>query len=199
VDLDTGRRLWSTAPAPTGDRAIAGGGRFLVGEQGGGAFAMRLLDGDGAVVVEWPSHGRALVDTEGVVRVVELGNQQPSRCRIRLLHPDGTMTDGPVLPGYYTVGPVLAADGRVAFFRDGRLQATVSNQTVTSHHALPGRDGTGGMLLLDGGLLAFTIYDDRPAVTGSGVLSFARSDLPGPATGPWTGAEGNLRANPVTS
>jgi hypothetical protein len=199
LDLHTGRLLWSTKPAPTGDCAIAGGGRFLVGEQGYDAFAMRLLDGDGAVVAEWPSHGRALVGGDGVIRVVELENQQPSRCRIRLLHPDGTMTDGPVLPGHYTVGPVLAADGRVAFLRDGRLQAAAPDLSVTTHHAMPGRDGVDGMLLLDGGLLAFTTHDDRPAARGSGALSFAHTDLPGPATGPWTGAEGGLRANPVTS
>jgi hypothetical protein len=195
VDPHTGRLLWSTKPAPAGDRAIAGDGRFLVGEHGYGASAMRLLDGDGAVVAEWPSHGRALVGADGVIRVVE-GDKLS---RIRLLHPDGTMTDGPVLPGSYTVGPVLAADGSIAFLRDGRLQAAAPDLTVTTHHAMPGRDGVGGMLLLDGGLLAFTTHDDRPAVTGSAVLSFARSDLPGPATGPWTGAEGGLRANPVTS
>jgi outer membrane protein assembly factor BamB len=201
VELATGARLWSTVPRPAGDRAIAGDGRFLVGEQGYGAFAMRLLDGDGAVAAEWPSHGRALVGADGVIRVVELENQQPSRCRIRLLHADATMTDGPVLPGYYTAGPVLAADGRVVFFRDGRLQATgpatVPDLTVTTHHALPGRRGVGGMVLLDSGLVAFTVHDDRPAVTGAEVLLFARTDLPGPALGPWTGAEGNLQANPV--
>lgn len=195
ADLHTGRLLWSTKPAPVGDRAIAGGGRFLVGEHGYGAFATRLLDGDGVVVAEWPSHGRALVGADGVIRVVE-GDKLS---RLRLLHPDGTMTDGPVLPGSYTVGPVLAGDGGIAFLRDGRLQAAAPDLTVTTRHAMPGRDGVDGMLLLDGGLLAFTTHDARPAVTGSAVLSFARSDLPGPATGPWTGAEGGLRANPVTS
>jgi outer membrane protein assembly factor BamB/cold shock CspA family protein len=198
VDLDTGRPLWSTEPAPDGDRALAGGGRFLVGEQGYGAFAMRLLDRDGTVVAKWPSHGRALVGGDGVIRVVELENVTPSRSRIRLLHLDGTMTDGPVLPGYHTVGPVLARDGRVAFFRDGRLQVAAPELTVTTGYVMPGREGVGGMLLLDGGLLAFTTHQAHPA-TGSGVLSFARTDLPGQAGGPWTGAEANLRANPVTS
>jgi outer membrane protein assembly factor BamB len=199
VDLASGRPLWNTEPAPDGDRAIAGGGRFLVGEQGYGAFAMRLLDRDGTVVAEWPSHGRALVGADGVIRVVELENRTPSRSRIRLLHRDGTMTDGAVLPGYYTVGPVLAEDGRVAFLRDGRLQVAAPDLTVTTRCVMPGREGVGGMLLLDGGLLAFTTHEAHPAATGSGALSFARTDLPGRAGGPWTGAEGNLRANPVAA
>jgi hypothetical protein len=31
---------------------------------------------------------------------------------VSYLHRDGTITDGPAIPGYYTVGPVLSGDGR---------------------------------------------------------------------------------------
>jgi len=193
VDLDTGHLVWRTEPAPTGHRAIAGAGRFLLGFQGYGAFTMSLMDPDGATAVTWPSHGRPLVGADGVIRVVELENTTVSRSRVRLLHPDGTMTDGPVLPGYYTVGPVLATDGRMAFWRDSRLQSAAPDLTVSTRHTLLDQGGVDAMLLLDGGRLAFTLGAKGERQR----LFFADSDLPGPAEGVWTCAEGNLRANPV--
>jgi hypothetical protein len=102
------------------------------------------------------------------------------------------MSDGPILPGYYTVGPVLAADGRAAFWRDSRLYTAAADLTVTPHHSVPDSDGVDRMLLLDGGLLAFALSRHHHPR-----LMFVRTDLPGIDDGIWHCGEGNLNANPV--
>ncbi|HEX2312170.1 MAG TPA: hypothetical protein VHJ17_00425 [Thermomonospora sp.] len=192
VDLGTGDHLWQTPPVPIGDLAIAGPGSFLVGVQGYGAFETLLYNGDGAVVLQWPSHGRPLVSSRGRIRMVELDNDPSRTLRIRRLHRDASMTDGPVLTGYHTIGPVLAADGRAAFWRDGRLQVVDRDLTVRTLHADPAWSGTDRMLLLDGGVLAFVLNrgDERRLV-------FARTGLPPMDGGAWPCGEGNLQANPV--
>jgi hypothetical protein len=187
LDLHTGELAWSTPPRPTGELAVAGPGRFLIGAQGYGAFETYLYDRDGAVVAEWPSHGSPLVSHRGRIRVVELENSSPSRSRLRRLHRDGSMTDGPMLPGYHTVGPVLSGDGRAAFWRDGRLQTADPELRITTLHK-DRQDGTGRMLLLDDGVLAFVL------TTG---LHLVRTDLAPLDSGVWPCGEGNLRRNPA--
>ncbi|MBB4772283.1 hypothetical protein [Actinomadura livida] len=193
LDLATGELVWITPPHPTGDRAIAGPGAFLVGSQGYGAFSTRLYDRDGATVVEWPSHGRLLVSSRGRIRVVEMANDSSPR-RLRRLHRDGTMTDGPFIPGYYTVGPALGGDGRAAFFRNGELQ--IVDPDLSVHTLWKGEgEGVGRMLLLEQGRLFFVLTSDW--AKGDARLVIADTDLPPMDTGVWPCGESNLQANPV--
>jgi hypothetical protein len=194
LDLTTGELVWVTPPHPTGERAIAGPGGFLVGSQGYGAFWTRSYDRDGVTVAEWPSHGGLLVSSRGRIRVVELDNDLSSAPRARRLHRDGGMTDGPHLPGYYTVGPALSGDGRAAFWRDGRLQVIDADLSV---HTLCEGEGEGvdRMLLLDGGRLFFVLTTDW--TKGDGRLVIADTDLAPLDTGAWPCGEGDLHANPV--
>ncbi|WP_344889386.1 hypothetical protein [Actinomadura meridiana] len=194
LDLGNGRLVWTTPPHPTGERAIAGPGAFLVGSQGYGAFSTRWYDRDGATVAEWPSQGRLLVSSRGRIRVVEMDNDLSSERRIRRLHRDGRMTDGPPLPGYYTVGPVLSGDGRAAFWRDGKLQigdVDLSVRTVCEGEG----EGVERMLLLDGGRLFFVLTNDW--ATGDGRLVMVETDLPALDTGVWPCGESDPHANPV--
>lgn len=194
LDLATGDLVWVTPPHPTGERAIAGPGGFLVGSQGYGAFSTRLYDRDGAVVVEWPSHGGLLVSSRGRIRVVELDNDLSSPQRVRRLHRDGSMTDGPYLRGYYTVGPVLSGDGRAAFWRDGKLQ--IIDPDLSLHTLCEGAgEGVDRMLLLEGGRLFFVLTTDR--AKGDGSLVVADTDLAPLDTGVWPCGESDLHANPV--
>ena len=194
LDLATGRLVWVTPPHPTGERAIAGPGAFLVGGQGYDAFSTRLYDRDGATVAEWPSQGGLLVSSRGRIRVVELTNDMSVTTRVRRLHRDGTMTDGPPLPGYYTVGPVLSGDGRAAFWRDGRLQTVDADLSVRTHCEAEG-EGVDRMLLLEGGRLFFVLTEDW--AKGENRLVIADTDLPPLDTGVWPCAESGLHANPV--
>jgi hypothetical protein len=194
LDLATGDLVWVTPPHPTGERAIAGPGAFLVGSQGYGAFSTRLYDRDGATSAEWPSHGGLLVDSRGEILVVELDNNVSAARRVRRLHRDGSMTDGPYLPGYYTVGPVLSGDGRAAFWRDGRLQILDADLSV--HTVCEGEgQGAGRMLLLAGGRLFFALTTDW--ARGNGNLVVADTDLASRDTGVWPCGESDLHANPV--
>jgi outer membrane protein assembly factor BamB len=74
LDLSTGDVVWTTPSHPTGERAVAGPGRFLIGAQGYGAFETYLYESDGSMSVQWPSHGRLLVSHRGRIRVIELEN-----------------------------------------------------------------------------------------------------------------------------
>ncbi|WP_165970418.1 hypothetical protein [Actinomadura sp. 6K520] len=193
LDLATGELVWVTPPHPTGERAIAGPGAFLVGSQGYGAFSTRLYDRDGATVAEWPSHGRLLVSSRGRIRVVEMANDSSPQ-RVRRLHRDGTMTDGPLLSGYYTVGPALSGDGRAALFRDGELQTVATDLSLRTLWKGEG-EGVGRMLLLARGRLFFVLTTDW--AKGDAELVVAHTDLPPLDTGAWPCGESNLQANPV--
>jgi hypothetical protein len=196
LDLDAGELVWVTPPHPTGERAIAGRGRFLVGEQGYGAFATRLYDRDGAVINEWPSHGGLLVSRRGRVRVVEADNGDTMTRRLRRLHRDGSMTDGPHVPGYYTVGPVLSGDGRAAWWRGGELALADPDLNVnTAYEGAKEDEGVDRMLLMEGGRLFFVLTRDW--VRGTSALVIAHTDLAPLDTGAWPCGEGGLPGNPV--
>jgi hypothetical protein len=194
LDLATGTLVGVTPPHPTGERAIAGQGRFLVGTQGYGAFSTWLYDRDGAMVAEWPSQGKLLVSSRGRIRVVELDNADSSTRRVRRLHRDGSMTDGPYLPGYYTAGPVLSGDGRAAFWRDGTLQIIDPGLHVRTLYEGEG-EGVDRMLLLEGGRLFFILTGEW--ARGDSALVIARTDLAPLDTGAWPCGEGDLHGNPV--
>ncbi|HEX3757998.1 MAG TPA: hypothetical protein VHW23_04810 [Kofleriaceae bacterium] len=119
IDLETGRIVYRTAPAPHGQLAPARPGSFLVGLQGYGAFETQLVDRDGQVAMTWRSHGRVVPGDP--VRVIEMENVLPSRCHASTLLADGTVHHGPALPGYDTSPLVIAADRRAVFWRDDTL------------------------------------------------------------------------------
>lgn len=195
LDLATGAVRWATPPRPTGDRAIAGPGVFLIGEQGYGAFAMRLHDAAGNVTATWPSHGRPLVSHRGRIRVIELDNDASRPQRVRRLHRDGTMSDGPVLTGYDTAGPALSRTGTAVFWRDGALRAAGPELAVRTLYSNPGWTDVERVLLLDDGLVAF--FGHREGDFSTCRLMLLRTDLGPLDDGAWPCGEGNVRANPV--
>ncbi|MEU8433834.1 hypothetical protein AB0F18_13080 [Streptomyces sp. NPDC029216] len=123
LDLQDGATISATSPAPTGRKAIAGPGQFLIGSQGYGAFTTGRFGRDGAETARWAGHGAMLVDEDGSVGGPELENHLPSRSRFRWLAPDGTLVAGPALTGYYTSYPAKDREGTTVFWRDGKLLA----------------------------------------------------------------------------
>jgi hypothetical protein len=99
-----------------------GGGAFLVGYQGYGAFETLRYEHDGRTRTRWATHGRYVV-TSSDVRVIEMENVHPSKMHLARLIPGGEVIRGAWLDGYYTSLPCVRADGTVLFFRDGALQA----------------------------------------------------------------------------
>ncbi|MFB6861311.1 hypothetical protein ACFCZQ_08220 [Streptomyces virginiae] len=191
LDLDSGEAVSATPPAPTGRKAIAGPGRFLIGSQGYGAFTTGCFGRDGAETARWASHGAMLVDKDGNVSGPELENHLPSRSRFRRLAPDNSLVDGPALTGYYTSYPAMDREGTAVFWRDGRLLAV---DTDLSGHELFATDDRraviGRVLLLNDGSVAVSLDDE--------VLVF-RTPLGPSSEGPWPCGEGNLRGNPLLS
>jgi hypothetical protein len=163
-DLDSGRVAWTTPSGPIADRAITGAGTFLLGEAGYGAFASRLYDRDGSVLDEWPSAGRALVSHRGRIRIVESynGTSLHASARLRRLHRNGTVTDGPVLPNEDGKGPALSRDGTAVFWRADALHVAGPDLALRTLYRERGWTGRDRILLLDGGVLAFVLGRDHP-------------------------------------
>ncbi|MEV0038393.1 hypothetical protein [Streptomyces sp. NPDC050804] len=67
LDLDSGEIVSATSPAPTGRKAIAGPGEFLIGSQGYGAFTTGRHGRDGGETARWASHGAMLVNGQGTI------------------------------------------------------------------------------------------------------------------------------------
>ncbi|MBJ6636775.1 hypothetical protein H4K36_00240 [Streptomyces sp. DHE7-1] len=191
LDLDSGATISVTAPAPTGRKAIAGPGQFLLGSQGYGAFTTGRFGRDGVESARWASHGAMLVGKNGGVCGPELENGLPSRSRFRRLAPDNSLVDGPPLTGYYTSYPAMDCEGTAVFWRDGKLLAV---DTDLAGHELFAMDDSraviGRALLLSEGSVVVSLDNE--------VLVF-RTPLGSLAEGPWPCGEANLRGNPLLS
>ncbi|MFE5962535.1 hypothetical protein ACFYZ6_12895 [Streptomyces rubiginosohelvolus] len=191
LDLDSGETVSVTPPAPTGRKAIAGPGQFLIGSQGYGAFTTGRFGRDGTETARWASHGAMLVDRNGNPSGPELENSLPSRSRFRRLTPDNTLVDGPALTGYYTSDPAMDCEGTTVFWRDGKLLTV--DKDLAGHELFAMDDSRaviGRVLLLNEGRVAFSLDNE--------VLVF-RTPLGPLAEGPWPCGGGNLRGNPLSS
>lgn len=120
LDLATGALVYTTAAAPH-DKLAPGplAGQFVVGVQGSGAFRSALIDRDGCALVHWDSQGIQI--SRDPLRVLEMENVSPSRCRIATLGSDGSVQHGAHLPGYHTSPVVVAPDGAAVFWRNNAV------------------------------------------------------------------------------
>ncbi|MFG2908002.1 hypothetical protein ACGF13_23435 [Kitasatospora sp. NPDC048286] len=132
-----------------GERGAAlGGGRFLLGSAGRGAFDTRAYDRDGTLVDSWPSYGHYVVG--GALRVVETDRRHPTGSRVVRLLPGGRIEHGPLLADPQAPAPLVLPDGTLLVLDAGVLRAV-------------GRD-------LDDTVLAELLPlapEDRPRHTGS--------------------------------
>ncbi|MFF1414605.1 hypothetical protein ACFVX6_33375 [Streptomyces sp. NPDC058289] len=189
LDLNSGETISATSPAPTGRKAIAGPGQFLIGSQGYGAFTTGHFGRDGTESARWASHGAMLVDKNGSASGPELENRLPSRSRFRRLAADNTLVDGPALTGYYTSDPAMDCEGTTVFWRDGKLLAVGTDLAAHELFAMDdSRSVIGRALLLNAGNVVVSLDNE--------VLVF-RTPLGPLAEGPWPCGEGNLRGNPL--
>ncbi|RSM67185.1 hypothetical protein DMH03_09030 [Amycolatopsis sp. WAC 01376] len=188
LDRDSGR-LVATTPVSGGmHKAIAGPSEFLAGDRGFGLLGTARYDASGAEVVRWDSEGPFLVGPDGVIRCAESGNPERHR-RFRKLNADGSTEDGPVLSRRHFGSPALDSAGTAVFTQDGALRAIDAELHERVLCEIPEeRDLYGRVLLLEDGLVAFTVGHE---------LFLAATDLgPVPSSG-WVCGDGNLRANPV--
>jgi hypothetical protein len=190
LDTATGRIVTTTRPGPYERKAIAGAGSFLIGQQGYGAFTTTRYDQQGHPQQTWPSHGMMLVDQHGTIRSAESENITPSRCRFRFLNSDSSVSDGPLLSGYYTTHPALDAEGTAVLWRDGKLLAVDSDlQARTLFTQDDDRAVLSRILLREQGHVVFSLHAELFIFHGTGL---ARLD-----DGPWPCGDGNLNGNPV--
>jgi hypothetical protein len=195
LDLATGGIVAVTAPAPYQRKAIDGPRRFLIGRHGYSAAAMELLDREGRVTQTWPTHGLFLVDRHGRIRGPESVNDISHPSLFRALNPDGSMSDGPSLTGYYTADPAMDVHGAAVFWRDGQLLAVDpsagdADRQLRVLFARPDeRVVMSRVLLLRHGLVVFALQDE--------LLLFRDTGLGPLDDGPWPCADGNLQGNPV--
>ncbi|WP_223874618.1 hypothetical protein [Salinispora fenicalii] len=190
LDATTGAIVTTTPPGPYMHKAITGPGSFLIGQQGYGAFTTTHYDPDGHAQQTWPSHGMMLVDHHGAISGAESENVTPSRSRFRVLNPDSSVSDGPLLSGYYTTYPALDADGTAVLWRDGKLLAVDPDlQARTLFTQDDDRAVMSRILLLERGRVAFSLHDE--------LLLFRSTGLSQLDHGSWPCGDGNLHGNPV--
>lgn len=188
---DTGLLVHHTAPEPDGHKASLGGGNFLIGHQGYGAFTTRLHDRFGATLSEWPTHAMIVTDRRGDMRGPEHENVMPSRSCFVGLDADGVVRAGPALTGYSTSYPSIDDQGTAVFWRDGRLltvDAGLAMQVVLLLEDEQ-RSVISRTLLLDRGQVAFVLHDELLIYDDAGI---------GPLdAGAWPCGDAGLRGNPV--
>ncbi|MGC5006729.1 hypothetical protein [Streptomyces sp. DT203] len=158
LNLDSGEIVSITSPAPTGRKAIAGPGDFLIGSQKYGAFTTGRYGRDGGETARWASHGTMLVNEQGTICGPELENSLPSTSRFRRLAQNNTLVDGPSLTGYYTSYPAMDREGTTVFWRDGKLLAVDAD--LASHELFAmgdDRNVMGRTLLLDDGRVVVSL------------------------------------------
>lgn len=190
LDAATGGIVTTTRPGPYRHKAITGPGSFLIGQQGYGAFTTTHCGPDGQAQQTWPSHGMMLVDHHGAISGAESENIIPSRSRFRVLNPDGSLTDGPPLSGYYTTHPALDAEGTAVLWRDGKLLAIDADlQARTLFAQDDDRAVMSRILLLEHGRLVFSLHDELLLFRGTGLAPLDN--------GPWPCGDGNLHGNPA--
>jgi hypothetical protein len=189
LDLATGAIVRSTMPLPTGRKAIAGPGEFLIGAQGYGEFSTTRYDRDGAQVARWSTHGAMVVGPSGEIRGPELENRQPSRSRFRELAGTGELADGPALTGYHTSYPAIDSAGTAVFWRDGKLTAVDARMGEEEYFANSDSPNVlSRTLLLDSGTVALSLHSE---------LWLFRTSLGPLAASAWPCGDGNLHGNPV--
>ncbi|MFJ6199092.1 hypothetical protein [Micromonospora sp. NPDC092111] len=192
LDTATGSIITTTPPGPYMHKAITGPGSFLIGQQGYGAFTTTHYDPDGHAQQTWPSHGMMLIDHHGTISSAESENVTPSRSRFRVLNPDSSVSDGPLLSGYYTTYPALDAEGTAVLWRDGKLLAINPDlQARTLFTQDDDRAVMSRILLLERGRVAFSLHNE--------LLLFDSTGLAPLDNGPWPCGDGNLHGNPVSS
>lgn len=133
--MDSGDIVSATSSAPTGRRAIAGPGQFLIGSQGYGAFTTSRFGRDGTKTARWASHGAMFVDKSGSASRPELESRLSSRSRFRRLVPGNALGDGQALTGYSTSDPAMDCEGTTVFRRDGKLLAV--DKDLAGHECSP--------------------------------------------------------------
>ncbi|MEB3963145.1 hypothetical protein OKJ48_23290 [Streptomyces kunmingensis] len=190
LDLDSGEIVSVTSPAPTGRKAIAGPGEFLIGSQGYGAFTTSRYDREGGETARWASHGAMLVNEQGTICGPELENVLPSTSRFRRLAQGNTLVDGPSLTGYYTSCPAMDREGTTVFWRDGKLLAVDADLALHELFAMGDDRNVMGRTLL--------LADGRVVVSLNSEVLVFHSPLGHLAEGPWPCGDANLRGNPVT-
>jgi outer membrane protein assembly factor BamB len=122
LSLTDGALRFTTASGPMRSTAALGGGAFLVGYQGYGAFETQHYDRDGRVRTRWASQGHYVIAGDDI-RVIELSNANPYAMHLARLLQDGSVVRGQRLGGYHTSPPSLRPDGTALFFREGALLA----------------------------------------------------------------------------
>jgi hypothetical protein len=189
VDAETGEIIKSTKPAPIGHKAVLGSGEFLIGAQGYDEFVTIRYTRAGDEASRWPTHGATLVDRASNLLGVEFDNRATAQPRVRLMEPDGSLTDGPVLAGRNSGHPALDRDGTAVLWRNRGLLTIDAGHTVRELLSQPKRASfISRTLLLEDGIVALGLDSE---------LLICRTALVPLEDSVWPCGDGNLNGNPV--
>jgi hypothetical protein len=174
LSLDDGALRFTTKQGPIHATASLGGGAFLVGYQGYGAFETLRYERDGRTRTRWATHGHYVVASNDV-RVIEMENVFPSKMHLARRTLGGEVIRGAWLDGYSTSLPCVHADGTVLFFRDGALQAARDLQIDDKLELCDSRDRIPSTQIVAGDQSAYFALGSAPSSGDSARL--VRVDL----------------------
>ena len=163
LDAGTGELVWKSKSAPIANACALGDGRFLMGNQGYGAFQSALYE-DGVLEMQsWPSHGHTVV-VAGDYISVQMSNDLSVPQHVVRLEANGDVSRmSQRLPGYYTSKPVLLRDGNLYFWRGGEVWAWSCGDGLRSIYRIDLDDGAhASSMRLSDNRVAFNI---RPSYT----------------------------------
>jgi hypothetical protein len=121
LDVDTGDLVWMSESSPIANACSIGDGKFLMGDQGYGAFKTTLYEDEVSDLRSWPSHGHDVV-IGGDLLSVQMSNDLSVPQHVVCLGDGGAVhRRSDRLPGYYTSKPVTMSDGNLYFWRAGQL------------------------------------------------------------------------------
>ncbi len=135
------------------------GGRFLMGDQGYGAFETTLYEDKVENLVAWPSHGH-VIEMEDRLISIQMSNDLSVPQFLVGLEEGGKVSPlSQRLGGYYTSTPQLMADGNIYFWRADAVWAWNPKDGLRSvFHAGFGEGSFASTLKFDERRLAFNIH-----------------------------------------
>lgn len=143
LDTESGHLIWKSQATPIAEALALDNGRFLIGDQGYGAFETHHYEDNAEPLRKWDSHGHYTALSDGRLICIEMSNNLSVPQHVVEFMADGTVRQlTQPLEGYYTSKPILSDDENLYFWRADRLWKWSDERGLQSLSSLGFGDGS---------------------------------------------------------